>query len=214
MKDKICKGEKMKSKISDKYLIEAINTSLKNYGSDVLQEEDLEKVEELNLNNKTFSGVNKKIDLSQIKELKNLSSLSLQYFEINDKNVDILQGLEKLKNISLISTKYTAKKEIDLEKLNSIEIQFCEIKDGYQNIIMPPIIKIKDGGMVNLNEIQNKENIRKIVINNCEIKQFSKILEFTSLKSINIDGSKIDNSDILSEIKCPISFEKNCYPME
>lgn len=214
MKDKSCKGEKMKSKISDKYLIEAINTSLKNYGSDVLQEEDLEKVEELNLNNKTFSGVNKKIDLSQIKELKNLSSLSLQYFEINDKNVDILQGLEKLKNIRLISTKYTAQKEHDLEKLDYIVLEFCKMEAGYRNIIMPRIVKIQDCGIVNLNEIQNKENIRKIVINNCDIKQFSKILEFTSLKSINIDGSKIDNSAILSEIQCPISFEKKCYPIE
>lgn len=79
-----------------KSLKKAICYKIGEFGDYELQREDLLKVEELNLNNRTFSGKEKDIDLTEIQALSNLKNISLQYFKIDDSIAEILNSLSNL----------------------------------------------------------------------------------------------------------------------
>lgn len=203
----------MREQINDKYIREAINIKLGKHSEENILNNDINKIKELNLNNNTFSGQSKDIDLTQIKELSNLSSLGIQYFEITDEIVEVFKSLENLEILTLISCKYTSEESLKLKKLKSLDMQFCDMKSGYNKIYAPETLRIQNAENVRFEKIQGKERIKNLVMNNCKISGFSTVIECTNAQLINIDGSKIDDKKNLLKMDCSVSFEKTSYPI-
>ncbi len=98
-------------KLQDKELEKAICYKIGEFGDYELQREDLLKVEELNLNNRTFSGKEKDIDLREIQDLSNLKSISFEDCNVSDYSQVL--GAESLRVIGdpQFRLKYLGRKE-------------------------------------------------------------------------------------------------------
>ena len=75
-----------------------IKLNLKKYDG-ILSDSDLKLVKELNLTNKTFSGKSKNINLDFLRFTNNLEKISIQYFDIGNNVIDILNSLNNLYSI-------------------------------------------------------------------------------------------------------------------
>lgn len=105
-----------------------IKLNLKKYDG-ILSDSDLKLVKELNLTNKTFSGKSKNINLDFLRFTNNLEKISIQYFDIGNNVIDILNSLNNLYSIEFSFCKFNFKNNLENKKLQSIYINCCSVKD-------------------------------------------------------------------------------------
>lgn len=180
-----------------------------------LEEADLSKIEELNLSNREFSGKEKNINLSGIKRFVNLKKLSLQYFLINDDIIQILNSLESLQELQLVSCEFKGRDSLKITTLNSLLLGYCKI-DKYERIYSPKVLRIIGDSNIKINRINGKQNTRQMYLNESKIKGFSSIKDYTNLKVLNLDGSSVDEQRTLEQIeeKIEISYKEKYLPIK
>lgn len=82
---------------------------------------------------------------------------------------------------------------------------------------MPENVLIVDGGIVDLSRFQHCDHLRELGIKSSEIVSGASLLEMRSLKSLNIDGSTIDDDVVLHELKnrkIAVSNEFEYHPIK
>lgn len=178
-----------------------------------LEEADLSKIEELNLSNRDFSGKEKFINLNGIKEFINLKRLSLQYFLINDEIIQILNSLESLQELQLVSCELKGKETLKIDTLNSLLLSCCKI-DKYESIYSPKVLRIIGDSNIKINKINGKQNTEQMYLNESKVKGLLSIKDYINLKVLNLDGSNIDDQRILKQMKekIQISYKEKYLP--
>ena len=68
--------------LKDKNLEKAVCFKVGKFGNQGLSEEDFEKVEEINISNRKFSGETKDVSLEELKLFPNIKRINIKYFEI------------------------------------------------------------------------------------------------------------------------------------
>ncbi len=171
-----------------------IKLNLKKYDG-ILSDSDLKLVKELNLTNKTFSGKSKNINLDFLRFTNNLEKISIQYFDIGNNVIDILNSLNNLYSIEFSFCKFNFKNNLENKKLQSIYINCCSVKD-YSKIKLTKSFTIIGENKLNLKILENKSNVENLSLNNCNINNFKYIKDFYNLKILNLDGSVFDEKNL------------------
>lgn len=202
-------------KILNKEVREYIGYKIEKYDEEEFNESDLQQITDLCLNNVNFLGEKLEIDLFDIIKLPNLEILTLQYFVINDEIVDILNQCSNLRVLHLISCELNNKKILNNATLESLLISTSKI-EGDININFPEIVEIIDNQIIDLKFLVQKQQIKKLFIHNCNIKNFENIHEFRGLESLNLDGSTIDDIKSIEQIKkhIPVSIKEKYLPVK
>lgn len=199
--------------LKDKALEKAVCFKIGKFGNQSLSEEDFEKVEEINISNRKLSGETRNISLEEMRLFRNLKRVSLQYFEIDDKVVEILNSLRELESLELSSCKFCTGIQIRNEVLRNLYLNCCEIKD-YSSLYATEVFSVVGSDNFRLDRLQGKENIEKMYLQNSNIKGFKAIDECSALKNLNLDGSRVDDNHKLDDLKrkIPVSHLDEYLP--
>ncbi len=195
----------------NKFLEKDIKLKLGRFEDEELTKEDMEKITELGLNNFTFSNKNKEIDLSELKLFPNLQLLTLQYFKIDDKVIEMLSEFQDLCYIQIASCNYESKNSYNIPNLDNLIINSCKFKK-LNGIVVPKNLTINGiFEMVDISTINGVENIENLKLTNIKkVVNFKRVMEMKNLKQLNLDGTKVDDKKALEYIKSkiPVSQEK------
>lgn len=184
------------------------------FGNEELDEDDLKKIEEMNVNNRKFSGEEKNVSLQELTLFPNIKRISLQYFTIDDSAAEILSNLNNLESLQLASCKLSLKSEIKNDNLRSLELNACNITD-YSTIHAPNALAIVGSNNIRLDRIKGKENIERMYLQNSKVRGFRSITDCGRLKVLNLDGSSVDDKKVLEKIKLeiPVSQKEEYLPI-
>ena len=190
-------------RLKDKDLEKIACFKVGKFGNEELDEDDLKNVEEINISNRKFSGEEKNISLQELTLFPNIKRMSLQYFTIDDSIAEILSGLSNLESLQLASCKLYLKSKIRNLNLKNLELNSCNVRD-YSTIYAPNVLAIIGSDSIRLDKITGKENIERMYLQNSKVKGFRSITDCGRLRSLNLDGSSVDDNKILEEIKSEI----------
>ena len=200
----------------NKYLVKDIYTKLLKFSGKPLSREELESIKEFSVNNFTYSGELKGINLEELKVMPNIEKLTLQRFQISDEELKALENLESLKDLFFSGCSFNAKEFYEFPNLSSIEFNTCKYHQ-FPKIKLPKIVYIncaEDG--LDLGDLTNLQNVEYITMQNIKkIKDFNLTSQMQNLKKLNIDGSDVDDKKTLKDLskKIQVSHESNSYPI-
>lgn len=200
--------------LKDRDLEKAACFKIGKFGNQSLSEEDFEKVEEISISNRKFSGEPKDVSLEEMRLFPNIKRVFLQYFEIDDSIAEILNSLRGLESLELSSCKFCSNVQIRNEVLKSLYLNCCEIKD-YSGLYATEVFSVVGSDSFRLDKLQGKENIERMYLQSSSIKGFRTIDECSKLKNLNLDGTKVDDNNKLEEVKkrIPVSHLEEYLPM-
>lgn len=190
-------------RLKDKELEKVVCFKIGKHRNEEIEEKDLENVSEVNISNRKFSGQEKNVSLEELRLFPNLKSLSLQYFKIDDSVIEILNSLKKLETLQLSSCCFKSSTKIENEELKTLKLNCCDIKN-YSFLYAPETLTVIGSNNFRLSKISGKENIERMYLQDSNVKDFETIAQCVKLKSLNLDGSKVDNKAMLDELKSRI----------
>ena len=188
--------------IQDNELAKCIGNQVKKYNTNQFLREELESVQEISLRNVDFTGKSLNINFEQLSELKHLKFIYLQFIKVDDSLIEIINQFSELKELYFSQCNIIGNKKFDLQQLEKLTLLFCE-NVNLDIFNMPEQLKIstKIDEKFDLNKVPDKIKIKILFVNNADIKSFKYINDFSDLESLNIDGSKVDEKDILNILK-------------
>ena len=188
--------------IQDNELAKRIGNQVKKYNTNQFLREELESVQEISLRNVDFTGKSLNINFEQLSELKHLKFIYLQFIKVDDSLIEIINQFSELKELYFSQCNIIGNKKFDLQQLEKLTLLFCE-NVNLDIFNMPEQLKIstKIDEKFDLNKVPDKIKIKILSVNNADIKSFKYINDFSDLESLNIDGSKVDEKDILNILK-------------
>ena len=200
--------------IEDKHLKKAIEYKVGKFSGETLTIDDLLSIGELSLSNYSFSGEKRNINLLELKALPNLRSLDLQYFNIDEDVIRMLNEFEKLDSLQLVSCNFASSESLKNRALRNLGFNSCRIKD-YSKIFVPQMLTIINTEKIKLEALQGLENVEILNLQNSTIRGMSKVLECNKLRKLNLDGSVLDDNEIISKLskRIEISREDKYLPI-
>ena len=171
------------------------------------------------LKKKDFKGIETDAKIEDLLEYENLKKCNLYHFLIEEKDVEIINRVQKL-NFIYFDFCYFALENLGLnQKIEEINFNLCEnlklihLKNSEAKRIK--IIQLKNSNIVmDISELENVHNLEELSIHNCKIKGIEKILEKApNVKRINLNGSIVENPSYLLELKkvIDVQYEKEFY---
>ena len=175
-------------------------------------EEDLDRIEDLTLNRYKLNGLENDIDLKELKLFKNLKTLTLINFAINIEDVERINKIEPLWAVQFSRCSFEGAVPINT-KVKYLIIDYCKYIN-YELINNNRTVRII-GAEVDLSSIKQSDEIERLFLQDCDIKNADELAKFSTLKYLNLDGSKIDN-DVLNNLNKDIklSHKKEYHPEE
>lgn len=148
-----------------------------------------------------------KYDFEQFKEIE---TCTLNRFEIDDEIINNLNKMNNLKTIIFSHCIFQCEFELKCDIENLMIIYGKNIKFEYiKNLNIIKSLMITNNKKIDIDELKVFENIEELSLFDCEIQNFSEIKNFKKLKILNLDGSKIDNENVLNEIRDRIKIKYN-----
>lgn len=193
--------------LEDKELEKIACFKLGKFETQELQIDDLSKIEEINISNRKLSGDKKNISLQELRLFPNLKRISLQYFTIDNSVIEILNMLKELETLQLSSCKIISDIVFQNQTLKSLCLNCCDI-NNYNSLYAPEVLEIIGIDNFRLDKILGKEYIKKLYMQSTRVKGFSTIDKCINLKSLNLDGSKVDDNKKIEELKKRISVSQ------
>ena len=174
---------------------------------DNIQENNFLEIEDLTLNKKLLNGKENDINLKELKYFPKLKTLTIINFDINQEILNIINEKKLLWAIQFSKCNFKKIEPIS-KNVKYLIIDECENLD-LKLINDNETIKII-GENLDL-KLLNAYKTKQLYLQDCNIKNSEKILEYTNLENINLDGSKF-NKDILEKIRKDIQIScKNKY---
>jgi len=172
-------------------------------------ENDLNEIKDLTLNRLKLNGLPNDIDLSELKFFSNLKTLTLINFEIDRKCLENINKNQYLESIQFSKCNFK-----DILPINSsvkyLIIDNCKnIK--YNIINNNKIVKIIDT-TINLSEATQLRNTEELYLQKCQINNSLSLLNCNNLKYLNLDGSFIDDINVLKSLNIKVSYNQEYFP--
>lgn len=143
-------------------------------------------------------------------KFKEMEACTLNRFQIDDKIINKLNEMKKLKMLIINHCIFKNTKPIEspIESLiltYSKNFDFKIIKNTHKinRLLLTRL------GNIDIRELKIFSNLKELLIFECYIKNFSEIEELKKLKELKLDGSQIDNKDKLEKIKNSIKLQYN-----
>lgn len=197
----------IKSKAIDEYVR---NILLKPH-SENLSEEDLKLVKKLIINKYNIKNEEVLYDYSDLRELTNLEECSVEFIEITD---ELIQNINTLNNLKIFELGHTSL-ETSGEKIynplstiimNSVNSEMLDLFENCSNVESVILIGIND--FVDIEKIIKFKNLKYLYIYNSRIINAEFLKYFEKLQILKLDGSKLDNDDVLRRINSNVKIQK------
>lgn len=190
----------------DKYIHEQL---IKPY-SDKLTEQDLIKINKIILNKYNIKGEEIEYHYSDLKLLSNLERCSLEIIDIND---DLIENLNTLKHIKTIEFSHNKIKTAKTISCNLYKIVLNFVTENVLNLIenceSVETIEIIESDGIDINDLIKFKNIKNLYLYNCRISNSGMLKSLYNLETLKLDGSKLDDENILNELSNSIKITRN-----
>lgn len=228
----------MQNKISNKNLEKIIKLKMVEQKAN-----ELEKIEEIYIQNKDLIGNSLNTDLEEIKILTNLKRISLKYFKIDDKAMQILNSMRYLTYIEFLMCEFST--DIKIEN----QLRYCNIYccNNFKQHILSEQNEIEDlsiesSGLVDMEKLTTFNNIKYLKISDCNVISLPsvkkmitleklylhdinlyddiEIINMKNLKFVSLNGCKVENKEKYKEklkkqnANIEIEFRENSLPIE
>ena len=181
--------------------------------SKTIKEEDIDQIKNLTINliNEEIEK-EKNIILDELKFFNNLENCSIVGTTITKQDIEALSVIPSLKYLSFDFCIF------ENSLIGNYEALYLNLCSGIniKNILVESlhtlyIVEAKE--VLNLNEISKYSNLKELVLLNCELLNYEKILKLESLKTINLSGSNINENFInLLKENTKVIYEKIYRP--
>ncbi len=190
---------------ADKELHKKVGFKLGIFDGGSIPEDELEKVEDILISNIDPKGNKKNTDLSELPKLKGLKSLSLKGFEITNEVLDVITKLDKIETLIFYSCVSQETIRLSIERLKTLIFDRCRLVD-YSEINFPENVLMVSCGIINLSDFVQRNRIKSLSIKGTEIESAMEFKNFSALRSINLDGSTLDDENVIKELQGRMSF--------
>lgn len=165
----------------------------------------MDKLKSIVLNNFDSKG---NVIQHDFEQLKNAESCTLNRFDINDEIINKLNQMCNLKTLIFSHCVFESERKLEnnIENLMIIYCKNLKVESIKNRNLLKQLMFTKFEN-IDINDLKAFENLEELSIFECEIKNFSEIKSFKNLKILKLDGSKIDNEDILYEIQNRIDIQ-------
>ena len=105
---------------------------------------------------------------------------------------------------------------VNIERLKSLILDHCQTMN-FSEIHLPETLLIVDGGVVDVSKFQHHQHLKDFGIKSSEIIHANSLEEITSLKNLNVDGSTLDDDNIVNKLrakKVVVSNEFEYHPLK
>lgn len=177
-----------------------VQDALKNEFNDPqLKKVELDKLEELD--SFTVQGTGTKVDLSIIKKMKGIHSITLN--DLEAENYDFLYSLPELTYLSLgrIDTKVMP----DFSKLNLQAVDFFDLNIESLELLKEnnelKTLNVKQNQIKSLDSFLDKTELNSLILSYNPITDLSKLKVFTKLKRLEIRSTSVTDLSALSNNK-------------
>lgn len=172
-------------------------------------EEDLEKITQITISTKIFSGEKQEDDLNDLIYFKNLKNCTIKNIIITDSNVEKINQLNKLETLHFDNCSFEnlkSKVQLDLDKLiltfcQNVSINQFDIYDYVTSIL------IESGKGISLKGIENFYNLEKLYLQSMKITDLTEICKLEKLKNLNLNGSIVKDKKSLEKLKTKLDLE-------
>lgn len=198
----------------NKYLEQDLRLKLLCFGQEPLTQDDLNTITEFSLNNHTLSDKPKEIDLLELSSLVNICNLTLQHFYIGEEQLKMFSCFQNLENLQMASCIIDSNNTYTLPSLRDLIISTSDIKNKL-GIALPEHVTID--GINTKFDLSSLEGLDKTIdlrlTNIKQIHNSSLLVNTPTLKTLMLDGSKIDDKSVIDAIKdrVLISQEEHFY---
>ncbi|MCI8308770.1 MAG: hypothetical protein HFJ45_00830 [Clostridia bacterium] len=148
--------------------------------------------------------------------LKNLKSLSLQRYKLDDRFMEVLNSFHQLKSLHFSVCEINTKSSLCNSKLERISLDTCNFY-GLEQFEPPKIFHVSNyNRKLNLETLKPSDRLELLYLQNCkQIKGIERINDFRNIRELNLDGSKVDKKDMLNELskRISISHKEVSFPI-
>lgn len=194
----------LKSQEIDKYVH---NILFKPYDTK-LEQADLDKVKEIVLSKYNIKNEIVEYDYSDLSKLINLEKCSIELLKITDEFIDNINLLQNLKTIEVNACEICSSKKISchLEKiiLQNTDEKLLELFNTFDM----ELIELIGFKKIDLSIFKRYTNLKDLYIYNSNITNFKQVLCAENLENLKLDGSKLDDEEVLDKISPNIKVQK------
>ncbi len=198
----------------NKYLESDIRVKLLNFDNNPLTQKDFDRITQFSINNHTLSDIPKEINISELSKLENINDLTLQHFYLGENELQVLSEFKDLKILQIVSCTIDTKKTYTMPSLEDLIISTSKIANKV-GIVLPKHTTIN--GINTSFDLLSAEGLVKVedlrLTNIKKICNSSALLNLYNLKTLMLDGSKIDKISVIDSMKdrVQISQEDSFY---
>ena len=153
--------------------------------------EELREVNELEVFAKSFSGKDYNIDLKSLTELPGLKILSLSGFTLSNEDVETINSLQELKELSLDQCKVKTL-GLTLPKLQALVVSDSFVA-SYGDTEFPEYTEFSGIRTLDLRKVKPSTKLSQVLIENCRVAGFSNIVNSPNLTAVSLYSSSVDN---------------------
>lgn len=192
--------------------VDLLNKTKEILDKDEISEQDLNNIEHLTLNKYKLSGKESDINLSELYLFKNLRTLTLINFSINKDFIKIINELKFLWAIQFSSCGFEEVVPIN-QSVSQLIFDYCK-NFKCELINNNKIIKII-GSEIDLKQLNKIDNTKELYLQDCKIKNTEEILKYNKLELLNLDGSNVENDNILDKLdkRIRVYFKDEYHPV-
>jgi len=182
--------------IKNKQLERFLKLAAGKFGIDErLTEEDIRKINELNISKVSPIGEDYKIDLSEMPELPNLAILSLRNFEIKEEDAKKINGYTNLSGISFVACSFVDENtELNPKALRSLSLLYCQ-NTGNLKYSAPETLRVVCAEPVDLSRIAGIDNVSRLDLHLSRVSGFNALMNSSKLEELILDGSEYTDEE-------------------
>ena len=177
-----------------------------------ISEKDLNSLEHLTLNKYKLNGKESDINLSELYLFKNLRTLTLINFSINKDFINIINEFKFLWAIQFSSCNFEDVVPIN-QSVSQLIFDYC--KNFKSELINNNKIIRIIGSKIDLKQLNKLDNTKELYLQNCNVRNTEEILKYNKLELLNLDGSNVENDNILDKLdkRIRVYFKDEYHPV-
>ena len=192
--------------VENRELRKLIEYKVGKFSGEALTEEDLLAVKDLGISGKRLDGEDAFLDVEELKKLSNLEVLSINQMDLDNKLVEFLNALPKLKSLMLTKCDIKEHTLVGFSNVNSLIINGCQLGDHVQ-IALPEDTTIAEEE-IDLENVSGQRRLKRLVLKGCKVPTLRPLLRYEALEKISMEGTTVEDNSI-EELKDKIEvFEK------